>query len=200
VTAVVALVVVLLGPPGAGKSTQAALLKKAHDWPTISAGDLLRAEAARDTTQGKRLRATMAKGELVDDAIVNELIAERIAQPDCEKGCVLDGYPRGLGQARFLDELLAERKLGPATIIHIDVPDATLVERLYRRRRSDDGPEVVRRRLEVYRAQTQPLVDFYRGRASYHLIRGDRPPTEVASAIERALQSRSARKSKSRVR
>ena len=180
-------VIVLLGPPGAGKSTQAEKLAKAHGWPTISAGDLLRAEAARDTPLGQRLKATMAQGELVDDDTVNRLVGERMSQPDCKNGFLLDGYPRALAQARHLDELLAARGQ-TATILHIDVPDEVLVVRLSGRRRSDDSPEVVRRRLSVYRAETQPIVDFYRSRPGYHLIRGDRSRAAVFDAIELALR------------
>jgi adenylate kinase len=180
------LVIVMLGAPGAGKSTHAARLAKMHGIPTIATGELLRAEVARASPLGKQVQGLLAAGHLVADAIVNELVAARVAEPDCRRGCILDGYPRTVAQARFLDRLLADRKLPPPTVIDLDAPDDVLLARLERRRRTDDSPETIARRLALYRREHAPLVAYYRER-DYHRIAADRSPDEVFRASERMI-------------
>jgi len=180
-------VVLLFGPPGVGKSTQSELLASSRRWPAISTGALLRAEVARATPLGKRVEDTMAHGGLVDDAIVNQLVAARIAAPDCARGFLLDGYPRAVAQAHYLDRLLAERGFAPPTVVYLDASDAVLIGRLAARGRGDDSPTVVRARLQTYRTETRPVLDLYRGRPHFHAIDGAQSRDEVFRAIEAAL-------------
>ncbi len=176
--------VILVGPPGSGKSTQAARLAETYRMPTIATGDLLRAEAARDTPRGRRVAAALAAGALVDDATVNEMVAARLAAPECARGVVLDGYPRTVAQARFLDRLLAARGFAPPTVVWLDVPDALLVERLRGRGRADDTDAAIARRLAAWRAETARLLAHYR---RHHRIRGDRSRDEVFRDIAALL-------------
>ncbi len=208
-------ILILLGPPGAGKGTQAARLSDRLSCPHVSTGDLLREHLRRATPLSERARGYMDRGELVPDELVLEMLSERIASRDCAPGCVLDGFPRTLPQAEALERLLAERGERPRAL-DLDVPDEVLVERLSGRRvcrndgahihhlrfspprvpghcdrcggelyqRSDDGPEVVQRRLEVYRRQTAPLLDFYARRGALKRIDGNRAPQAVLSDVE----------------
>jgi adenylate kinase len=128
----------------------------------------------------------MARGDLVDDATVNELVARRTLQPDAARGFILDGYPRTVAQADSLDKLLAERKWPKAALVHLDVADAVVIERLSQRGRADDKPEVIRDRLKVYERDTAPILEHYRG-ASYYRIDGSGSPDEVFARIEKVV-------------
>lgn len=180
-------VIVLLGPPGSGKGTQARFITDNFNIPAISTGDLLRAEVKGGTQLGKRIESIMQKGELVSDEIVNELVAKRVGQPDAVSGFILDGYPRTVPQAQFLDKLLAETGLPRATALHLDVPESEIMRRLLARGRADDKPEVIRERLKVYEEETKPVIDFY-SKGDYHRIDGMGTREEVFSRIQRALR------------
>jgi adenylate kinase len=209
-------VFILLGPPGAGKGTQAARLSARMALPHISTGDLFRDHLARKSPLGEKARAYMDRGELVPDALVLDMLRERVSQADCRTGCVLDGFPRTLPQAEALERLVAEQH-GTARALSLEVADRVLIARLTGRRvcrrdgshihhvlfsppavagvcdtcggelfqRSDDTEQVVGRRLQVYREQTAPLLDFYAERGILQSIDGDRTPETVLADIAR---------------
>ena len=186
------LVVVLLGPPGSGKGTQAALITKKYGLPSISTGDLLRAEVKQGTPLGRRIQDVMARGELVSDEIVNAAVEQRIAQADAARGFILDGYPRTVPQARFLDALLPRKGFPPPAVLALKVPAEEIVRRLAGRGRADDKPETVRERIAVYEKQTRPLIDFY-ARGGCHHIDGLGAPEEVFARIDRILAAQAGR-------
>ncbi|MFN0172210.1 MAG: adenylate kinase [Bryobacteraceae bacterium] len=179
-------VLLLIGPPGAGKGTQAEFITRKYGLPSVSTGELLRAEVKAGTELGKSLAPIMAKGELVSDEVVNQLVADRLAKPDAARGIILDGYPRTVPQAKYLDELLAWRGLPKVTVLHIDLPEAEIISRLTARGRADDKPEVIRDRIKVYARDTEPILAHYAG-AGYHRIEGTGTPKEVFDRIERVL-------------
>jgi adenylate kinase len=154
--------ILLLGPPGAGKGTQATLLANALHVPHISTGDMLRSAVADGTELGKRVESIMAAGELVSDDLVVAIVDERLSKEDARCGYLLDGFPRTIGQAEALNDSVVD---AIGTVVLLDVPTDEVVQRLLKRAeeegRSDDNEETIRRRLEVYNADTAPLVDFY---------------------------------------
>ena len=158
------LVIILLGPPGSGKSTQSEKITAAFGIPGVSTGALLREEVAAGTPVGQRIEGDMKKGALIGDEIVNGLVAARFAKPDADRGLVLDGYPRTVEQARFLDELLAKRKSGGPLVLNFTVRKDELLKRMGSRGRADDTPEVIAERLAVYNNETKPLLDYYAAR------------------------------------
>ena len=182
---------VLLGAPGAGKGTQAARLVGKLGVPKISTGDLLREAVAAGSELGLRVRGTMERGELVSDEIVIELVRERLARPDAGRGFVLDGFPRTVKQAEALDRLLGELGTGLQRCVALQVDEDAVVERLVKRAelegRSDDRPETIRNRIRVYRRDTAPLIDYYRGRSLLREIDGMGSVEQVQQAIEEAL-------------
>ncbi len=185
-------VVVLLGPPGGGKGTQAEFITKKYGLPPISTGELLRAEVEQATPLGRRIQGVMAKGELVSDEIVNALVEQRISQPDAARGFILDGYPRTVEQARFLDTLLPRKGFPRPVVIVLKAPVEAIVSRLASRGRADDKPEVVRERIAVYERQTAPLIEYYTG-AGRHDIDGLGTPEEVFARIDRVLAPKAGR-------
>jgi adenylate kinase len=188
---------ILLGPPGAGKGTQAQRLVSKHGIVQLSTGDMLRAAVAAGTPVGLRAKAIMDRGELVPDEVVVAIVADRIDQPDTARGFVLDGFPRTVPQAEALDRLLAERGLELDAVIELKVDEGILLQRIENRvremtargeaLRSDDNPEVLKGRLAAYRTQTAPLVDYYAGKGRLKAVDGMVPIDRVTAAIDGAL-------------
>jgi adenylate kinase len=212
----VALNVVMLGPPGAGKGTQAERFATTHALPKISTGDILREAVQARTALGREARATMDAGRLVGDDVMIAIVRERLGRKDARNGFVLDGFPRTVEQAAALDRMVDGR--GPLVVLDVVVPEDVLVRRLATRRicaqcgsnaavtwttacgkctgtlvqRTDDGDGIVRERLKVYQRQTKPLVDYYSGRPTFRTIDGNHPPDEVTAALDKAICQASA--------
>ena len=161
---------ILLGPPGAGKGTQAVRLADELNAPHISTGVILREAAARGTELGKKAKEIMDQGRLVSDDVMLGIIRERLADDDCANGYILDGFPRTIPQAQALDELLKERSAPPVVIANLELDEEELRRRIAGRRsedqRSDDSEETMLNRFAVYQEQTRPLLDYYGGRVS----------------------------------
>jgi len=206
-----ALNVVMLGPPGAGKGTQADRFAAARGIPKISTGDILREAVQAGSELGRRAQAIMARGELVGDDVMIGIVRERLGRPDAARGFVLDGFPRTVAQAEALDALMAGR--GALVVVDLAVADEELVRRLTSRRvcgscganaagpaeaacgrcggtlvqRSDDREDVVRERLRVYARNTRPLLEFYGSRPTFRSVDGARAPEAVAAALAAAI-------------
>jgi adenylate kinase len=180
---------VLVGPPGAGKGTQAAVLSEKLGVPHISTGELFRAHVGQQTELGREAKRYLDAGELVPDAVTNEMVRERLAEPDAQDGFLLDGFPRNNAQARVLDKILAENGNELEAVLEFVVPEDVVVERLLARGRSDDTEDVIRRRMQVYRDDTAPLLDYYRDR----LVQVD-AVGEIDEVTARALDALRARR------
>jgi adenylate kinase len=188
---------ILLGPPGAGKGTQAQRLVAKHGIVQLSTGDMLRAAGAAGTPVGLKAKDIIARGEFVPDDIVVAIVADRIAEPDAAKGFILDGFPRTVPQAEALDRMLAEKDLWLDAVIELKVDEGILIKRIEARvahmkargeaLRADDDPSVLRRRLEVYRTQTAPLIAHYTKKGILATVDGMASIPEVAAAIDRLL-------------
>ena len=214
------LFVVLLGAPGAGKGTQAELLGRALELPHVSSGELFRAAQRAQSDLGRQVQGYLSRGELVPDALTIAMVAERLGQPDCDRGAILDGFPRTIDQAQALDRVLSERGEQLTSVVYVRVGEAVLLERLSGRwtcgncqavyhlpnkpprvagkcdscggalrQRADDTPETHRRRIEVYMAQTAPLVEFYRERHLLVEVEGEAGIEKVQSHLLAAVQS-----------
>ena len=185
---------VLLGPPGAGKGTQAARIAERLNIPAISTGDIFRANVAGATELGTQAKAYMDKGEYVPDSITNAMVADRIAQDDCENGFLLDGYPRTTAQVGELDSMLKASGLALDVVVEITADAEAVVARLLKRAgeqgRADDTEPVIRRRLEVYAESTAPLADLYAERALLVQVDGMGEIDVVTGRIMEALASR----------
>jgi len=211
-----ALNLVMFGPPGAGKGTQASQLAESRQVPQISTGDILREAVQAGTDLGRQAKAVMDKGELVSDEIIVGIARERLSRSDARDGFILDGFPRTVAQAVALDEILTGREA--LIVVELSVPDDELIQRLSRRRvcgqcgatygaadgespvscascggalvqRSDDREEVVRERLRVYREQTEPLVAFYQDRPTFRSVDGNQSLDAVQTAIGLAIEA-----------
>ena len=203
---------VLFGPPGAGKGTQAERFARARGIPRVSTGDILREAVQAGSDLGRRAKAIMDLGRLVDDETMIGIVTERLSKPDAGPGFVLDGFPRTVTQARALDDALEDGR--PIVVVSIEVPEETLIERLTLRRicancgwtappgvsvctrcggplvpRRDDSVDVVRERLQVYTRQTEPLVEYYRVRPTFRVVDGDQTPDAVAADLAAAVAS-----------
>ena len=181
--------VIFLGPPGAGKGTQASVLSEDFDVPHISTGDILRSAVADKSELGQKAESYMNAGELVPDDLILDLIRERLDKEDAGKGWILDGFPRNVSQANFLDKLLEEMAQPCECVLNLEVPDDVLISRLLARGRKDDNEEVIRNRLQVYRQQTEPLIEFFRSRQQLVSINGHQPMESVATALKQVLQA-----------
>lgn len=178
---------IFLGPPGAGKGTQAEILSQEYDIPHISTGDTLRSAVAQKTPLGNQAKDYMDRGELVPDDLILNLIQERLLEPDTDRGWILDGFPRNIAQAKFLDRLLAKLDLAADYVLYLAVPDEVLISRLLSRQRRDDNEDTIRRRLEVYRHDTMPVIDFYQEQDSLKTIDGNDSMEAVTAALKKAI-------------
>jgi adenylate kinase len=178
---------IFLGPPGAGKGTQAQELAKTHAIPHISTGDILRVAVSQKTNLGMKAGAYMDAGDLVPDSLILEMVRDRLTQTDTNSGWLLDGFPRTVTQAIFLDQLLQEINQSCDAVINFDVPDESLVQRLLERGRKDDNEDVIRNRLEVYRKQTVPLIDFYQEQHLLVIIDGSQSIERVTADLIAAI-------------
>ena len=210
--------IIMLGAPGAGKGTQAKMIADKYGVPHISTGDIFRANIKEGTELGKKAKTYMDKGLLVPDELVVDLVVDRVKNPDCEKGYVLDGFPRTIPQAECLDKALAEMNDSMDYAINIDVPDENIITRMGGRRacvgcgatyhvvnippkkegicdrcggelilRDDDKPETVKKRLDVYHEQTQPLIDYYTKKGIIRDVDGTQQMDDVFNAIVKIL-------------
>ena len=184
---------ILLGPPGAGKGTQAERLVSRYGIPQLSTGDMLRAAVAAGTAIGRRADEIMKRGDLVPDEVIIDVIGERMDKPDASRGFILDGFPRTIGQADALKQLLDKRGLSLNAVIELAVDEDALVARIEKRARetggarADDNPETARRRLQVYRTQTAPVADYYRSRGVLASVDGMASIEAVSKAIDTIL-------------
>ncbi len=212
--------IMLLGAPGVGKGTQAKKIMAKYGIPQISTGDILRNEVRLQTELGKLAKEVMERGELVPDEIILKMVEKRLQEPDCQKGFILDGFPRTIPQAEGLEEILHRMGNISLKVIEIYVPDEEIIRRLSARRicskcgkdynlifnpppadgkcevcggeiiqRDDDREETIRKRLEVYRKQTEPLVSYYQKKGNLYRVDGTRSIEEVFQEIERIIQS-----------
>ena len=188
---------VFLGPPGAGKGTQAQRLVQKIGIPHLSTGDMLRAAVAAGTAVGLKAKAVMDAGALVSDEIVNGIIADRIEEPDAKKGFILDGFPRTVAQAEALDKMLAGKGLKLDCVIELEVDQAKLIDRILKRAaqakaagqpvRKDDDPEVFKTRLAAYARDTAVVAPFYKARGMLHGVNGMQPVETVSAGIDGVL-------------
>jgi adenylate kinase len=185
-----------MGPPGAGKGTQAKLLEETRGLKQLSTGDMLRAEITAQSPLGLKVKEIMDAGSLVSDEIVIEMISNRIEQPDCAKGFILDGFPRTVAQAEALDKMLHEKGKDLNAVIQLSVDEDALLARIEKRAaenggaRADDNAETLKKRLDAYRAQTAPILPYYEGKGMLQTVDGMADigivTSQIASILDRA--------------
>jgi adenylate kinase len=184
---------VFLGPPGAGKGTQAARMAEFYQVPHISTGEILRNNVIQKTPLGIQAKLYMNRGDLVPDKLILGMVEHRLKGPDTENGWILDGFPRNVNQAYFVEKLLFASKnekakvSNPFLVINIEVPGEILVSRLLSRGRKDDNEETIKKRLEVYHQQTKPVVDFYKERQQLVDIDGNQSIDAVTDSLKQAV-------------
>ncbi|MHA1537791.1 MAG: adenylate kinase [Alphaproteobacteria bacterium] len=185
--------IIILGPPGSGKGTQAKRLQERYGAMQLSTGDMLRAAVKAGSELGRKAEKIMSAGELVPDALIVSMIAERIDQPDCRQGIILDGFPRTVKQAQALDEMLAEKQLTLDCVIELSVDEAALFARIEGRAaeaeaiRPDDNPETLKKRLDVYRGQTAPILPYYADSKRLKTVDGMKDIDEVTNQLAAIL-------------
>ena len=184
--------IILLGAPGSGKGTQGEKLAAHFGIPKLSTGDALRAAVAAGTDLGKRAKATMDAGQLVANELVYGIVEQRLAQPDAQKGFILDGFPRNIAQANVLEGMLAKLKVASITAaLHLHVEDEEIITRLHSRAikegRADDTEAVIRRRIEIYNADTSPLLDYYSKQGKLVTLEGKGGLEEIFARIVAVL-------------
>jgi len=184
--------ILLLGPQGSGKGTQAKRISAEYGIPQIATGDMLRAAVASDTPLGLQVKPILERGELVPDALMIDLIRERLEEPDAAEGFVLDGFPRTTPQADALDSMLREIARELTVVFALQVSDEICIERLLKRareeRRTDDTPDAIRTRLVLYHRETEPLIEHYRTQGVLIPVHADGSPNEVFAEIQAALE------------
>ncbi len=184
---------ILLGPPGAGKGTQAQYLIKEYDIVQLSTGDILRAAIAQETELGLKAKEVMARGDLVSDDIVNAIVSERLDEDDLKKGFILDGFPRTLAQADSLSKMLEEKNMQLDAVVELQVDENELVKRILKRAelsgnaRADDNEETIRNRLKVYNELTEPLVEYYAKKGLLKSVDGMMEMENVRQEIKKLL-------------
>ena len=187
--------IIFLGPPGSGKGTQAARLSELFQVPHISTGDILRTHVAEQTDLGQTAKAYMDSGDLVPNELILSMVRDRLHQPDTERGWILDGFPRNVAQATFVEELVGQQPARSAAnngkervnAINLEVPDGVLIERLLSRGRADDSEETIRHRLQVYHEQTEPLIQYYRDRNQLNVVNGNLPVDRVTDELKKTI-------------
>lgn len=181
----------IMGPPGAGKGTQADLVAKHFRIPAISTGDIFRANVSEGTPLGQEAKRYMDAGDYVPDEVTNNMVRDRLSQADAQDGFLLDGYPRTVAQVEFLDRILSEQNSALSTVIELTVDEDEVVERLTLRAeedgRRDDGEDVIRRRLQLYREQTAPLTELFQSRGLLARVDGMGSVDEVAERVAAAV-------------
>lgn len=189
----------IIGPPGAGKGTQADRIAARYGVPAISTGDIFRANIKGGTELGKRVQAIIEQGELVPDSLTNEIVEDRLAQPDAERGFLLDGYPRTVDQVHALDGMLDGASLDAVVLLEADVDEvvARLLKRAELEGRADDTEEVIRHRQDVYAEQTAPLIELFSERGILVTVDGlgtvDEVADRISAGLERALATKAGR-------
>ena len=187
------MILILFGPPGVGKGTQAARLTETRGLVQLSTGDMLREAIANGTELGRKAKSVMDAGKLVADNIIIGMIAERLSSPECANGVILDGFPRTIEQAKGLDSMLDDMGLNIDRVIEMQVDESILADRIKKRAqesdqvRDDDNVEVLKKRLKVYHENTAPIIPYYKDGGKVSVVDGMQPIEDVAAAIDKIL-------------
>jgi len=187
------MILILFGPPGVGKGTQAARLTETRGLVQLSTGDMLREAIANGTELGRKAKSVMDAGKLVADDIIIGMIAERLSSPECANGVILDGFPRTIEQAKGLDSMLDDMGLNIYRVIEMQVDESILADRIKKRAqesdqvRDDDNVEVLKKRLKVYHENTAPIIPYYKDGGKVSVVDGMQPIEDVAAAIDKIL-------------